>query len=212
MIASIRRTFAALEDSERILKTPTSAVLRACVPPHSSRENEPSPTSTMRTTSPYFSPKSAIAPSARASSSVVVSARTGWSARDPRIDLVLDVAQLVGAEALGMGEVEAQLVGADVGAGLAHVGAQPRAQRRVQEVGRGVVGLGRVARPRVDARDHPLAGLELALLDHDGDRLVVAHPEDVGHAGAAVAVLAGDLADVGDLPAARRRRRATRRA
>ena len=77
----MRRTFAALEVSDVILKTPISAVERTCVPPHSSREYEPSPTSTMRTTSPYFSPNSAIAPSACASSSVVVSARTGWLAR-----------------------------------------------------------------------------------------------------------------------------------
>ncbi len=76
--ASIRRTFAADEVSWVILKTPISAVACTCVPPHSSRDQSPAPTSTIRTTSPYFSPNSAIAPSARASSSVVVSARTGW--------------------------------------------------------------------------------------------------------------------------------------
>ena len=75
--ASIRRTFAALEVSLSTLNTPISEVQRTCVPPHSSREKEPSPTSTIRTTSPYFSPNSAIAPSRLASSSVVVSARTG---------------------------------------------------------------------------------------------------------------------------------------
>ena len=79
--ASMRRTFAALEDSETTLNRPISAVERTCVPPHSSRENDPSPTSTIRTTSPYFSPNSAMAPNRRASSSVVVSARTGWSSR-----------------------------------------------------------------------------------------------------------------------------------
>ena len=77
----MRRTFAALEVSVVILKTPISAVVRTCVPPHSSRDQVPSPTSTMRTTSPYFSPNSAIAPSALASSSEVVIARTGWSSR-----------------------------------------------------------------------------------------------------------------------------------
>ena len=64
-----------------ILKTPISAVERTCVPPHSSRDQRPSPISTIRTTSPYFSPNSAIAPSSFASSSVVVSARTGSLAR-----------------------------------------------------------------------------------------------------------------------------------
>ena len=43
----------------------TSAVVRTCVPPQSSRDT-PS-TSTTRTSSPYFSPKSIIAPSFRAS-------------------------------------------------------------------------------------------------------------------------------------------------
>ncbi len=62
------------------MKAPISAVVRTCVPPHSSRDHWPSPTSTIRTTSPYFSPNSAIAPRLRASSSVVVSARTGWLA------------------------------------------------------------------------------------------------------------------------------------
>ena len=68
VIASIRRTLAALEVSLRTLNSPISAVVRTCVPPHSSRENDPSPTSTIRTTSPYFSPNSAIAPSSLASS------------------------------------------------------------------------------------------------------------------------------------------------
>ncbi len=76
VIASMRRTLAALELSPTSLKTPISAVLRTCVPPHSSREWSPVPICTIRTTSPYFSPKSAIAPSARASSSVVVIGRT----------------------------------------------------------------------------------------------------------------------------------------
>ncbi len=85
VMASIRRTLAALEVSDRIRNSPTSAVVRAWVPPHSSREKEPSPTSTIRTTSPYFSLNSAIAPSRLASSSVVVSARTGWFSRIQRL-------------------------------------------------------------------------------------------------------------------------------
>ena len=60
-----------------------------------------------------------------------------------------------GLERLAVGEVEAQLVGADRGAGLAHVGAEPLAQRRVQEVGRGVVAHRRVAGLAVDHRPRP---------------------------------------------------------
>src|SRR3954467_3279409 len=57
----MRRTFAALEVSCVRWKSPTSAVEATWVPPHSSRDT--SSTSTIRTQSPYFSPKSAIAPS-----------------------------------------------------------------------------------------------------------------------------------------------------
>ena len=42
--ASMRRTLAALEVSWVILRTPISAVERTCVPPHSSRDQVPSPT------------------------------------------------------------------------------------------------------------------------------------------------------------------------
>ena len=57
---SIRLTPAATEDSDVILNKPSFAVLSTCVPPQSSVEN--SPILTTRTTSPYFSPNSAIAP------------------------------------------------------------------------------------------------------------------------------------------------------
>src|SRR5690348_2340299 len=67
--ASIRRAPAPTELSAVITNGPTSAVEPTCVPPQSSRD-QPS-TSTRRTTSPYFSPKSIIAPSFRASSIVV---------------------------------------------------------------------------------------------------------------------------------------------
>ena len=67
---------------------------------------------------------------------------------DPLVDAVLDRAQLLGAERLAVGEVEAQLVGAHRRARLADVGAEPLAQRRVQQVGRRVVAHRRVARLR----------------------------------------------------------------
>ena len=99
--ASIRRTLAALEPSETIAKIPTSAVLATWVPPQSSRET--SSTSTTRTQSPYFSPNSAIAPSASASARLI-SQRPHRAARlDPVVDAVLDRAQLLGARAARRG-------------------------------------------------------------------------------------------------------------
>ncbi len=100
-----------------------------------------------------------------------------------------------------MREVEPQLVRADVRAGLAHVAAERLAQRRVQEVGGGVVALGQVARG-VHARDHALALVQLAGQRLEHQRLVVAEPDHVDDPGAAAAVLALDHAGVGDLAAA----------
>jgi len=65
VMASMRRTPAATPLSDTMRMSPISAVLRTCVPPHSSTESEG--ISTTRTTSPYFSPNSAIAPRATAS-------------------------------------------------------------------------------------------------------------------------------------------------
>ena len=201
--ASIRRTLAALEVSLETVNSPISAVERTCVPPHSSREKEPSPTSTIRTTSPYFSPNSAIAPSRRASSSVVVSARTGWLSRIQLVDLVLDVRELLGGERLAVREVEAQLVGPDVGAGLVHVAAEPLAQRGVQQVGGGVVALGRVAGGAVDARVDALAGLERARARGPPRRTWSSPSRSTSSTRARQSPsLALDVAGVGDLAAA----------
>ena len=75
----MRRAPAPTELSERIANGPISAVERTCVPPQSSFD-QPS-MSTTRTTSPYFSPNSIIAPSVRASSSGVSKIRTGAFAK-----------------------------------------------------------------------------------------------------------------------------------
>ena len=71
----MRRTPDPTEPSETIANGPISAVERTWVPPQSSREKPG--TSTTRTTSPYFSPKSIIAPSFRASSIGVRNVCTG---------------------------------------------------------------------------------------------------------------------------------------
>ena len=66
-----------------ILNRPISAVLAACVPPQSSRENgwSSAPTETTRTTSPYFSPNRATAPAALASSMPMTRVTTGLEAK-----------------------------------------------------------------------------------------------------------------------------------
>ena len=175
--ASIRRTLAALDPSEAILKIPISAVLATWVPPQSSRET--SSTSTTRTHSPYFSPNSAIAPSCSASARSMLDPAHRAARLDPLVDPVLDVANLLGAERLAVGEVEAQLVRAHRRAGLAHVVAEPLAQRRVQEVGGGVVAHRRVAGLAVDERLDGDAGADLTGGDRHLQRLVVADPVDV---------------------------------
>ena len=101
--ASMRRTLAALELS---LNDPHDTDLgrRADVRAAAQLAREaPSPISTIRTISPYFSPNSAIAPSARASSRVVVIGRTGMVLEDPVVDLVLDVAELFARSSRGRG-------------------------------------------------------------------------------------------------------------
>ena len=59
-----------------------------------------------------------------------------------------------------------------------------------------MVALGGVAHLARDARHDALAFVQLALLEHGHERLVVAEPHDIGDARAAVAVLALDHAEV----------------
>ena len=67
MVASMRRTPEATENSLSMWNTPTLAVLSRWVPPQNSTE-KPWPMSTTRTVSPYFSPNRAMAPRCLASS------------------------------------------------------------------------------------------------------------------------------------------------
>ena len=84
-----------------------------------------------------------------------------------------------------MGEVEAQLVGPHVRARLAHVGAEPLAQRGVQQVGGGVVAHRGEPVLALDHRARRLARADLALQRVERQGLVVAEPEHVDHPGAA---------------------------
>ncbi len=79
VMASTRRTPAATPLSLVIKKKPMSPVRSTWVPPHSSMEKPG--TSMTRTSSPYFSPKRAIAPSARARSKLVCRCPTAWFLR-----------------------------------------------------------------------------------------------------------------------------------
>ena len=74
VVASTRRTPAAMPDCSTILKKPMSPVRATWVPPQNSREL---PISSTRTSSPYFSPKSMTAPDFFACSIGMISARVG---------------------------------------------------------------------------------------------------------------------------------------
>ena len=121
----------------------------------------------------------------------------GMVGDDVLVDGPLDVGQLVRAERAGVAEVEPQLVGPHVGAGLRHVVAEPAAERGVQEVRRRVVGHRGPASLEVDVRADALAGMQLAVLEPGDDDLVVVDANDVLDGGAGRVGL--DPAAVGDL-------------
>jgi hypothetical protein len=155
--ASMRRTLAADDVSAVSLNTPISAVERTWVPPHSSRDHEPSPICTTRTTSPYFSPNSAMAPRRRASSSGIDSARTGWLSAISALTRSSTYRMSSSLSAAPWVKSKRSLSGPTYEPGLAHVRAQALAQRGVQQVRGRVVALGGVADRRRDARDDPRA-------------------------------------------------------
>ena len=199
MTASIRREPAPTELSERIANGPISAVERTCVPPQSSTD-QPS-TSTTRTTSPYFSPNSIIAPRFARLRERRLEDPHRQVREDVLVDALLDLRALLQRRAARMREVEAELVGPHGRAGLADVVAEHLLQHLVEEVRRRVVRLRRVAdAPRDDGADAVALGEAFALKD---ELLVVLEPQRVDEVGAR-AVLLLDPARVGDLAAARR--------
>ena len=153
---------------------PMSPVRRTWVPPHSSTDQPrvlppvPSgfwPIATTRTSSPYFSPNSARAPDARASSSAISRVVTGEFCITKSLAMSSTCSISSRRHRLGMREVEAQPVGRDQRALLRDVIAQHLAQRLVQQMRRGMV-LADGAAPRViDVERQRGAGLERALLD-----------------------------------------------
>ncbi len=118
-----------------------SPVLATWVPPQSSRLNSPIPTT--RTVSPYFSSKTAVAPVLTASASGRTTVSTGTVRPDHPVGLVLDPRQFLLFDPREMGEIEAEPLGVHQGAGLLDMLPEDLLQGGLEEVGAGVVGLGR---------------------------------------------------------------------
>ena len=95
---------------------------------------------TTRTSSPYFSPKSARAPDSIASSTAMSLVTTGSFWSSTRLAISSTLARLRILDGLGMAEVEAQAIGRHERALLGHVIAEHLAQRLVQQMGCRVVG------------------------------------------------------------------------
>ena len=98
---------------------------------------------------------------------------SGWLATTCSFTVRSTSASSSGVSGAGVAEVEPQLVGPHVGAGLRHVVAEPAAERGVQQVRRGVVGHRRPAGLDVDLGANALAGMQLAVLEPGDDHLVV---------------------------------------
>ena len=144
--ASMRRTPAATPLSATTEMTPMSPVRRTCVPPQSSTDQPmvfaavaSRPSTTTRTSSPYFSPNSARAPEAMASSSAISRVVTGAFCSTTALAMSSTALDLGGAHRLVVREVEAQPIGRHQRTLLRHVIAEHLAQRLVQEMGRGMV-------------------------------------------------------------------------
>ena len=108
--ASMRRRFEPIEPSDTTLMGPISPVACTCVPPHSSRLG---PASRTRTTSPYLSPKKAMAPMAWASAIGDLHDAGGVVDEDLVVGEGLDAGDLLGGDGRVVAEVEPQAVGVD---------------------------------------------------------------------------------------------------
>ena len=167
----MRRTPAELALSPTMRTRPMSPVRRTCVPPQSSTDQallapgRVAPIDTTRTSSPYFSPKSAMAPEARASSSAISRVTTGVFSSSTALAMSSTAFNFFARHRLRVREVEAQPLGRDERALLRDVRAEHLTQRLVQQMRRGVVGARRCAARVIDFELDGVAGLEAALLD-----------------------------------------------
>ena len=145
--ASMRRTPAATPDSSVIRKAPMSPVARTCVPPHSSVLN-----ARHRDDAHAVAVLLAEERHRAAASPPAVGAPSVCDRRVAK-DLLVDDRSMrpssSGVTACEVHEVEAQAIGRHQRARLLDVRAEHLAQRRVEEVGRGVVAARRVAERRV---------------------------------------------------------------
>ena len=113
------------------------------------------PCETTRTSSPYFSPNSASAPLAMASSGVIRCVSTGCVLQDHGVDQILDRADLLMRHRLLMREIESEPPGLDQRALLRHMRAQHLAERLVQEMRRRMMRARRRAARMIDRRARP---------------------------------------------------------
>ena len=148
VVASIRRTPAATPLSEAIANSPMSPVARTWVPPHSS-VLKPG-TDTTRTLSPYFSPKSAMAPAAIASSVAFTSVVTVVFFRIRALTIASISSHCSRVTALKCTKSNRSRSGATRDPACLTCAAQHLAQRGVEQVGRGVIAPGRVPRLAAD--------------------------------------------------------------
>ena len=117
------------------------------------RRPRSSPIETTRTSSPYFSPNSAIAPSAIASSTAISRVSTGVFWRTIALASCSTVGEFGGVERLGMREVEAQALRRDHRSLLRDMGAEHLAQASCRRCVAEWFG----ADPACAARDRPRA-------------------------------------------------------
>ena len=158
--ASMRRTPAATPLSWVITKKPMSPVARTCVPPHSSRL-KPGHRHDADAIAVLLAEERHRAGRHR----LLRRSHLGLHRRvavDLLVDDPLDPVELLARDRREVLEVEAQAIGRDQRARLLHVRAEHLAQRRVQQVRRGVVAPRRVARLVVDRRGDDVARLERA--------------------------------------------------
>ena len=155
-----------------------------------------------RTSSPYFSPNSASAPAATASSGVIRRVVDRLVGADFGVHVGFDRGDLFGAQRLGVREIEAQAVGRDQAALLGDVAAEAMAQRGVEQMGRAMVGAGGGAAVDVDRLVERVADLDAAL--DDAVRSAWSWPNgfDVSSTSPSKPLSAGQFSGVADLPAA----------
>ncbi len=148
-----------------------SPVRRTCVPPHSSIDqagllpSRRAPIETTRTSSPYFSPNSAMAPSSTAAAGVIRRVMTSEFSRMRAFTSASTHGDVVVGQRARLADVETQPVRRVQAALLRDVRAEALAQRLVQQVRGAVVRADGGAAGMIDLGDDRRADLRGAGLD-----------------------------------------------